>query len=332
MPSLIDSLPGLPLPVADVTDTMAKMWHVDFVEGQEVPSEFRASQMNLILHFGLDTSKEEALERFYTAIGFGERHPCRIIVLCPDIKETSGDELLEGKLFSQCYIGSSRRDMYCCDALMVSYPRTEPGFLKNQVSIWLEGSLPICYWSNRVPAQRINDYYLTFLKTCRKVVYDTAVEGDAYDAVNWPNPQAVYDLSYARTLPIRQMLGQFLSSFHPSVLVEGLKEVTIRYSPDKLAEAKNLLAWSRSCLEECERCSDAKLEVSKFATEPTEGHEETSLEIEWTFAGANHFLWSARKSSPMSSLQADFGSGKIVRTLHVKRVNAKEALAEALFS
>ena len=332
MPSLIESLPGISLPVADVTDALSKMWHVDFVEGQEAPSEFRASQMNLVLHFGLDTSKEEALERFDTAMSFGERHPCRIIVLCPDIEETSGDELLEGKLFSQCYIGPHRGDRFCCEALMLSYPRTEPGFLKNQISIWLEGGLPTCYWSNRVPAQRINDYYLTFLKTCRKVIYDSAVEGDAYEAVNWPNPQAVCDLAHARTLPMRQLLGQFYSAFHPSVLVEGLKEVTIRYSADKFSEAKNLLEWSRSCLEECERCCDAKLEVSRFATEPIEGNEETSLEIEWTFEGKKHFQWSARKSFPLSTLRADFGSGGNDRIMHIKHVTAVEALAEALFS
>ena len=48
---------------------------------------------------------------------------------------------MESKLFSQCYIGESHREMCCCEALLLSYKSEDFGHLANQVSIWLEGDL-----------------------------------------------------------------------------------------------------------------------------------------------------------------------------------------------
>ena len=66
MAELIDALPGIALPVGEVTARLASMW-----DGGPASSgsEFRASQMNVVLHFGLDVTAEEARERFDESLG-----------------------------------------------------------------------------------------------------------------------------------------------------------------------------------------------------------------------------------------------------------------------
>ncbi|MEM7792628.1 MAG: hypothetical protein AAF546_14580, partial [Verrucomicrobiota bacterium] len=134
MAKLIDTLPGIELPVSEVTRRLATMWEVETTSSL---SEFRASQMNLVLHFGLDVSAEEARERFDTVIQFAQRYPSRIIILCPERDRKDGS--MTAKLFSQCYIGESHREMCCCEALLLGYTSEDFGYLSNQVSIWLEG-------------------------------------------------------------------------------------------------------------------------------------------------------------------------------------------------
>ena len=53
MKDLIDELPGLDLPVGEVTDRLELMWESDTLDS---PSAFRASQMNVVLHFGWDVT------------------------------------------------------------------------------------------------------------------------------------------------------------------------------------------------------------------------------------------------------------------------------------
>ncbi len=55
MKDLIDELPGLDLPVGEVTDRLELMWESD---ASGSPSAFRASQMNVVLHFGWDVTAE----------------------------------------------------------------------------------------------------------------------------------------------------------------------------------------------------------------------------------------------------------------------------------
>ena len=60
MASVFDVIPGMELPVSEVVSTMAKMWESEPNKGHAAPSEFRASQMNLILHLGYGTTEDEA--------------------------------------------------------------------------------------------------------------------------------------------------------------------------------------------------------------------------------------------------------------------------------
>lgn len=244
MQSIIDALPGLTLPVSEVTARLGRMWAGEDPEAEAgAPSRFRASQMNLILHFGLQTSAADARARFEEAIRFSQRYPSRIIVLCPEKGEPQGNRFMEGKLFAQCYIDFAPRSMCCCEALMLAYPVGEKGYLENQVSIWLENDLPVCHWFHRVPAERIRSHYFGFLRSMRKIIFDGSAGAEAYRDIPWEQPGRVADLAHARMLPVRQTLGQYLSAFDPQLLVEKTDCVEIEYPASLSGEAASLRQW-----------------------------------------------------------------------------------------
>ena len=143
--SIFECLPGQVMPLEELMDTLSSMWRVSPEHAAEAPSGFRASQMNLVLHFGIKTATEEALARFDTAIRFAQKYPCRLVVLSPE-GEAKGSPQLRAKLFSLCYIGKTAREMCCCEALILGYSAGVADLLKDQVSIWLEADLPIYYW------------------------------------------------------------------------------------------------------------------------------------------------------------------------------------------
>ena len=121
---------------------------------------------------------------------------------------------MTAKLFSQCYIGSSHREMCCCEALLLSYQPEGSGFLSNQVSTWLESDLPTYHWFSGVPSHRISGYFTNLLAGVRRCVYDSSVEPEDVSSLDWPQPQRVYDLAKARILPVRQSIGQYLSGYN----------------------------------------------------------------------------------------------------------------------
>lgn len=331
MSNLLDVLPGMALRLSDVPGALSRMWQGDTKPGSsEEPSAFRASQMTLVLQFGPATTPEEAQRVFDQSIEFAQVYPCRIIALCP-VKEAGDNQITQAKLFSQCYIGPSTRQMCCCEALILSYPLGTPGFLENQVSIWLESDLPVYYWLHRVPARRIEELYLPFIKLCTRVVYDSCIEGPDFAKTHWPKPEAVMDLAYARLLPVRQSIGQFLSSYAPAALIEGLAHVECRYAPGADGEANNLLRWQERCLDHCEKPGEHPDDVS-FTTKPLDGAAPNEVEVEWQYdGGQKRFQWARAKNCDGVRIQADFGKGPVDFPQHVKTMPRALELAEALF-
>ena len=328
--SIFDVLPGERLPVSKVMETLSTMWQVPFQEGVDTPSGFRASQMNIVVHFGLKTTLEEALNTFNIAIGFAQRYPCRLIVLCPRGREVS-EKLLDAKLFSQCYIGETMRDMCCCEALMLGYPTRVAGFLDNQVSIWLESDLPTYHWFHRVPAKRIEEIHMGFIRRCRRVIYDSTVEHSDYANIPWENPYVIKDLAYARLLPVRQSLGQFFSSFEPEVILGGLKKVTVGYDSKRFGEAHGMLAWLQACLSDCAQQAGITFQVEFDSVEGCE-KKLNCLELNWEFEdGAKEFSWGFCQSAHTTSIVANFGNGQIQVPLQVRFLEDEKALSEALF-
>ncbi|MDX2111683.1 MAG: glucose-6-phosphate dehydrogenase assembly protein OpcA [Verrucomicrobiota bacterium] len=326
--SLLQSLPGISTPVSEVTKALAQMWQGE--SAGSAPSEFRASQMNLILHFGLATTDADAQETFQIALRFAQRYPCRIIVLCPTENEPPGEAILEGKLFSQCYIGDGHGEMNCCEALILGYHCDAARFLEDQVSIWLESDLPTYHWFHHVPAAIIGQRYLSFTKACKRIIYDSTIDGYAYQSLSWPRPDNLRDLAWARILPIRQSLGQFLSAFPAATLIEGLCEIKLIGAPSRRGEAENLLCWLYGCLHKCRDDWDGTKPI-EWSSHPATGPETGLIYISWHYINDHYFHFKLISDNGEASIEADFGDGPIRHPLQIMFLKPEEALAESLF-
>lgn len=332
MDNLLNALPGIRLPVEAVTRTLSHMWDTQSMDMAGSPSDFRASQMNLILHFGLDTSAEEARLRFDTAIHFAQRYPCRIIVLCP-AQPGHIEDLLEAKLFSQCYIGKHLRDLCCCEALILGYSIEESSFLENQVSLWLESDLPVYHWFNRVPGQRIKDFYLPFINRCRRVLYDSAIEGWGEDVLAGIEPLRVRDLAYARTLHLRQQLGQFISSVPVPTLLKNLHQLRFAAGPDRLPEMRHLHRWHGICLRKAAG-ADAKDQVAAWmpAEDAIERLSGKAMRIEWLDRKGKAFIeWEYLPRQRSGRFRSSLPGAANENLHHIEPIKPHSALAEAMF-
>jgi hypothetical protein len=329
MPSnnvIFNTLPGVELPVERVTAELARMWsEIAEAEG----SEFRASQLNLILHFGLDVDADESKSHFDAAIAFAQRYPARIIVLCPTRKLEGVEALVRSKLFSQCYLGPSLREACCCEALILNYETADFSYLVNQVSVWLEGDLPTYHWFCRVPARRIREHYMEFLKLVRKVVINGSIDDPELLNMPWPENCQCVDLAKARTLPLRQALGQFLSRFPVADLSNGLERVVVTHCPSFSGEAMALLEWQKLCLG---MSNEANASTCEFSTrEQAGGCEQLALCIDWQYANDHFLVMAMGENNGSACLAYDFGHGKDHATLQVACLPLDRALSEALF-
>ncbi len=331
MKRLIDYFPGLPMPVSEVSRMLAEMWDGVQADGTPPPSDFRASQMNLVLHFGLRTSEEEARRVFDTAIDFAQRYPCRIIVLAPreEAPDEQTEEPLSGKLFSQCYIGPSLRELCCCEALILNYPLRTAELIDHAVSLWLETDLPVYHWFHRMPADRIERYYKSVLYRSKRLLYDREVEGDALDGLDLPKKAQLADLAFARTLPLRQNLGQFLSNFRPAALIEGLRKVLVTSDSGHREEAGHLARWTQSALKAC----GEKVGQPEFAPEvfSQEGVDKGVIRMEWLYQSPDRFLrWEHDAEARSGFITCDFGMGRFEHPMHIESLPCAQCLAEAL--
>ncbi len=326
MAELINALPGVELPVREVTSRLASMWETG---PESSPLEFRASQMNVVLHFGLDVTDEEARERFDALIRFAQRYPSRIIVLCPTRVDLDG--AMESKLFSQCYIGDSHREMCCCEALLLRYKSEDFGHLSNQVSIWLEGDLPTYHWFSGVPAKRIEAYFDNLLLGVRRCVYDSSIESEDLSKLNWPDPSRVGDLAKARLLPARQAIGQFMSGYSIESICEGLQAVRVRHCATMSGEGRGLLEWVQSCFADCDGCESCAALDADFSVIESDASDVCALELEFVYHDERFLKCRKFKDGSRGEIEASLGKGEEKICTRVKPLADEQALAEAFF-
>jgi hypothetical protein len=252
MPGIFEALPGIEAPVGSISSGLSQMWQGTADKGQPSPESEHsaATQVNFVLHLGRLTDSEDAVRQFGVAVNFSHRYPCRVVVLCP-LKGDAGVTEMRAKVYGECTIGKSKDDTRCCEFVMLSYPRTARAYLENQVSICLETDLPLYYWVHRFSdSARLADYaYL--LATARRVLFDSATEPPDTAAFPWPRPENVRDLAFARLLPVRQAIGQFLSRYPAASIGKGLRSVALVHGEGVAAEAKVLLAWIRERVGDC---------------------------------------------------------------------------------
>lgn len=326
MAAIFDALPGFEVPVGAISKSLGKMWRDTAAKGGPAPAtdDAKATQVNFVLHLGLPTTAEDAAEQFQTAVKFSRRYPSRIVVLCP-LAEENGQTDMRAKIYGECHLGKTKGDTRCVEFVMLSYPRSARDHLEDQVSICLSTDLPLYYWAHRFSASvKLADYqYL--LTRAKRVLIDSAIAPADAMTYPWPKPDVLRDLVYARLLPVRQSIGQFLAGFAPATLAGGLQTVTVATGAELSAEGRVLSRWLQSRLAAC----GAPVDTIKFASA---GGGAGRLGVEFGYANAKHFFrWSGDLSTGHAVFEADYGAGRTTLPASVSLLAPENALSEAMF-
>ena len=329
MSAIFDALPGIEVPVGAISKRLAELWSGPSKDGEPTlaPDDAKATQVNFVLHLGLHTTAEDAAAQFKIVEAFSKRYPSRIVVLCP-LKEDRGTTEMRAKIYGECFFGKSKSDKRCVEFVMLSYPRLARPFLESQVSICLSTDLPLYYWAHRFSSSaRLADYHY-LLGRAKRVMIDSAIApADAF-TFPWPNPNGLRDLVYSRLLPVRQTVGQFLSSYAPEKLAGDLRAVTVGHDAARSAEGRVLLAWLGRRLAAC----GVDAASVKFTAVPLAAETGGNLGMRFDYASdKKYFRWSGDLASGFASFEADFGGGKTTLGTAVSLLAPEAALGEAMF-
>jgi hypothetical protein len=325
MSAVFQALPGLDVEVGAISGSLDKMWEDTAAKGGAAPTDFKATQLNLVLHLGFGTTVDDALVQFQTTLRFAQRYPCRVVMLCPLHFEDSATEM-RAKIYGECFLGKSKDDTRCVEFVALSYPRMARKFLESQVSICLSSDLPLYYWVHRFSVMsRIADYqYL--LSESRRVLVDSATAPSDALTYSWPRPEAVRDLAGARLLHVRQNIGRFLSAYDPAVLIKGLRTVTVAAAPAFAAEGRVLLAWTHERLANCGGAPAVNYTGGSLPA-GTPG----SLELCFDYGDARQFRWLGDFAKNTGLFEADFGAGRVALPTTASLLAPDSALSEAVF-
>ncbi len=328
MADIITQLPGISLPVSEISKKLSRMWQGELEPNAAAPSDFRASQMNLVIQMGLGVTVEEAEELFNTGIDLAQRYPCRIIFLCPTTDPASHDELT-GKLFTQCYIGKSLRERCCCEVLLLEYSVDEPEALFNQVSIWLESDLPTYHWFHKLPLEVVTTKYTEFIQRSKRAIYDSEVDCENSECGDIDGIENLRDLADARILPYKQSIGQILSTFQLEQIFEGLKGMTIIYQPNFKGSATQIKKWLEKCLDDPMVSEEIRAGLVIELKECEVGGAE--FELNFDYDNDQRFNWKRCGDHKHSEISIQIGNRKIESTVVVSAFPPAQALSEAIF-
>jgi hypothetical protein len=326
MGEIFEALPGIEVPVDCVSKGMDQMWSGAAADGKPCPptDDAKAIQVNFVLHLGLRTEASDAVKQFETAVRFSRSYPCRVVVLCPLREFREGAEM-RAKVYGECTVGKSKDDTRCCEFVMLSYPQSARTYLENQVSVCLSTDLPLYYWAHRFSESvKLADYrYL--LTAAKRVLIDSATAPADALGYPWPKPENLRDLAYARLLPVRQTIGQFLSRYPVRVLSEGLRSVTMAHGAEVAAEARVLAAWAAERLSGCGGNGEA-VQVGPYT-----GLRPKAFSLAFAYDDSRYFSWRADLATARATLDADFGSGRTSIPAAVSLLPEEKALSEAMF-
>lgn len=327
MSAVFDALPGIEVPVGEINQRLAAMWTEPDEGGAPRVSaeEAKATQVNFVLHLGFQTTPADGAKQFETVVRFAQRYPSRIVVLCPIADEAHSTREMRAKIYGECFLGKSKSDKRCVEFVLLSYPVSARRYLEDQVSICLSVDLPMYYWAHRFSASgRLADYqYL--LRRAKRVLIDSAIAPEDALTYAWPQPDALRDLAFARLLPLRQSVGQFLASYDPAALAEGMEYVVVSYPNDMLAEARALLRWLKQRVTAC-GARDVKLVLK-----PT-GAGAAVLGIEFKYTAAEKwFRWEGNLSTQEATFAARYQGTETRLPAAVSILSPENALSEAMF-
>ena len=303
------------------------MWAQTAASGAPAPSseDAKATQVNFVLHMGFNTTAEDAVVQFQTAVAFSKRCPSRIVVLCPLFDDASIPDM-RAKVYGECHLGKSKSDKRCVEFVMLSYTRRARQFLESQVSICLSTDLPLYYWAHRFSASaKLADYHY-LLTNAKRVLIDSAIAPDDAFTYPWPRPENLRDLVHSRLLPIRQSLGQFLSRYPMDALCGGLQTVALGHDAAHAAEARVLLHWLQERIGQCGGRQAA------FSLAPFPAGTAGSFALKFGYAGGKKmFAWQGDLARGTALFESDFGSGRTTLPAAVSLLPSEAALSEAMF-
>jgi hypothetical protein len=325
MSAVFQALPGLDVPVGAISGSLDKMWEDTAAKGGAAPTDFKATQLNLVVHLGFGTTVDDALVQFQNTLSFAQRYPCRVVMLCPLHFEDKATEM-RAKIYGECFLGKSKDDTRCVEFVALSYPRVARSFLESQVSICLSTDLPLYYWVHRFLVMAHLTDYQYLLHESRRVIIDSATAQSDALTYAWPRPEAVRDLANARLLHVRQVIGQFLAAYAPDTLVKGLRAVAIAAAPAFAAEGRVLLAWTRERLANC----GAAPAVS-YTAAPLPAGTPGGLELRFDYGDARQFCWRGDFAKNSGLFEADFGAGRVILPTTASLLAPDSALSDATF-
>ncbi len=325
MSAVFQALPGQPVPVAEIATRLAHLWTDEADHGRPAPGrdDAKASQINLVVHFGFGTTPDDALVQFRHITAFAARYPSRVVVLCPHDPEAPVHEM-SAKIYGECFLGRTPGDSRCCEFVVLSYPFAARRFLESQVSICLTPDLPLYYWAHAFSdCGRLSDYQFLITKA-RHFIFDSAAAPAGAVGYPWPRTDHVRDLAHARLLPVRQALGQFLARHSPAQLATGLREIVVTHGAPLAAEGNALLRWADQRLRACGAAAGIE-HLTIVAPAPD------ALGLDLRYDSASRFTWVGHLNSGDACLAADFGEIRSRLTTPIHLLGPEAALAEAMF-
>ena len=324
--SIFESLPGIDVDVGSIGKGLASMWEDTAAHGRAAPADddSKATQVNFVLHLGFATHPDDAAQQFDIAVRFSRRYPSRVVVLCP-LKAEEGGAEIRAKVYGECTLGKSKDDTRCCEFVMLSYPFDLRAFLESQVSVCLSTDLPLYYWPHRFAVNARLAEYPYLLTRSRRILIDTATAPPEEWNFPWPRPEAVRDLAFARLLPVRQSIGQFLSRYPIGDICSGLRTVALVHGSAFPAEAQALLSWVKERVRKCGK------NQASFSLSSPPGSDPGALALTFVYEGKKTFSWTGDLAKGHAQFEADFGSGRTSLPAAVSLLPPENALSEAMF-
>lgn len=300
MSTLIDALPGLDVSVSRLLETLSTTWSTQSAKEQSRVSY--ASQMTLVLFTG--ASPEHGPELLKPLTTFSQKYPCRILWVCLDPDERD-PWAVRTKVQAYSYLRSSM-GAACCEIIMLHCcAQIDRRFLTGLLSTWLHSDLPVYFWAHRLRPEDLSCLPCE-LRSLRCVVFDSSIEPEleALLLKTLPNKEMLKDLAYARSLPARQALGQFLSAYDPLAIIENLNAVTIEYQKQASGEARHLLKWVRHCMTACAKLKGRSLEGVTFASLPNPSNAASNIKLTFEYKADKFFQWSSNEAHCLAALGA----------------------------
>jgi glucose-6-phosphate dehydrogenase assembly protein OpcA len=221
----------------DLSDIWRSMAKPDAEGGSGV---LRACSMTLVV---VVDDEDDAMALGDTLAQLMREHPSRAIV----IRLREGIEVLEGRVFAQCWKPFGHTQQICCEQVELTASLDRLADLPSIVSPLTVPDLPSVVWfrSSRVAsAPDISG----ILALGTKLIVDSSRPGSPSFADIRTLALAgfiVGDLAWSRLTALRQLLAQLLEGRD----LRGLKKVVIEHcGHDAGAEARYLQAWLRSSL------------------------------------------------------------------------------------